>query len=137
MEHRNNTGRNVGIGVAAAAAAAAAAAGAYWFYGSADAAKHRKQVKSFMLKARADVLSAVEKAKDIDKEKYYAIVEKVIARYSGVAGVTAAEITQMGRDLKNAWIHMKAARDTASSAAPAKKAAKKTAKKSAPKKKTS
>ncbi len=134
---KNNTARNAGIGVAAAAAAAAAAAGAYWFYGSADAAKHRKQVKSFMIKARADVLSAVERVKDIDKEKYYAIVEKVIQKYAGVAGVTATEVAEMGRDLKNAWIHMKAARDTASSAAPAKKAAKKTTKKSAPKKKTS
>ncbi len=133
---KNNTARNAGIGVAAAAAAAAAAAGAYWFYGSADAAKHRKQVKSFMIKARGDVLSAVERVKDIDKEKYYAIVEKVIQKYAGVAGVTAAEVAEMGRDLKNAWTHMQAAHK-ASIGTPEKKTVKKAARKSPSKKKTS
>lgn len=101
------------LGVAAAAAAAAAAAGAYWFYGSVDASKHRKSVKSFMLKARADVLEAVEKVKDIDKSTYLAIVDRVVAKYSTAAGVTAAEVTQMTRDLRAAWDHMKAVSTTA------------------------
>jgi|GEM_PF-3570156 len=101
------SGKGVGLGVAAAIAAAAAAAGAYWFYGSPDAAQHRRQVKSFMLKARADVLSAVEKAKHLDRSSYYDIVEKVVSKYSSVAGITATEIAQMARDLRGAWDHMK------------------------------
>lgn len=121
------------LGVAAAAAAAAAAAGAYWFYGSTDAAKHRKQVRSFMLKARADVLEALEKVKDVDRQRYLEIVDKVIARYSGVAGITAAEIAQMARDLRGGWQHMQAARSAVKKAAP-KKATKKSPTKTAKKK---
>ena len=130
---------NTAIGVAAAAAAAAAAAGAYWFYGASNAPKHRKSVKSFMLKARADVLEAVEKVNDIDKSAYLAIVDRVVAKYSTAAGVTAAEVSQMTQDLKAAWSHMKAVSDTAkktiTSSSTPKKAVKKAAKKSTPKKK--
>ena len=126
--------KNTKLGVAAAVAAAAAAAGTYWFYGAEDAAKHRRQVRSFMLKARADVLAAVERAKDIDKEKYLKIVDRVVERYSGVAGITATEVAQMARDLRAAWGHMQTARDVA--VPPKKKGAKKTsAKKKAAKKK--
>ncbi len=130
-----DTGMSKGttISVAAAAAAAiAAAAGAYWFYGAEDAGKHRKSVRSFMLKARADVLDAVEKMKDIDKSSYLAIVERVVAKYSSVAGVTTAEVAQMTRDLKAAWEHMKAVHDSVKPAVLP--AAKKVVKKAAPKK---
>ena len=132
----NNTKRDAGLGVAAVLAAAAAA-GAYWFYGSEDAAKHRRQIKSFMLKARGDVLAAVEKTKEIDKEKYLKIVDRVVARYSGLAGITATEIAEMARDLRAAWGHMQTAHTTIQKAAP-KKATRKPAakKKSASKKKS-
>ncbi len=119
MEKKHSVAKTIGI--TGAVAAAAAAAGAYWFYGSVDAKKHRKQVKSFMLKARGEVLATVEKAKDIDKAKYYAIVEKVVGRYASAAGVTAAEVAEMTRDLKNTWVHMHAAHKAAAAPAKAKK----------------
>jgi len=101
----------VGIG---AAAAAAAAVGAYWFYGSKDAARHRKVARSWMLKARGDVLAAVEttikKAGEIDKTTYTNIVDGVLKRYSKSAGVTSREISQMTRDMKKAWGHMQKVR---------------------------
>lgn len=101
----------VGVG---AAAAAAAAVGAYWFYGSKDAAKHRKTARSWMLKARGDVLSAVEtavkKAGEIDKATYMNIVDGVLKRYAKSAGITSAEILQMTRDMRQAWQHMQKAR---------------------------
>ncbi len=128
------TGAAIGV-AAATAAAAAAAAGAYWFYGSADAAKHRKSIRSFMLKARADVLEAVEKVKDIDKNAYLAIVDRVVAKYSTVAGVTSQEVVQMTRDLKAAWTHMKAVHDAARGVGAAKAAVKKIPAKKAPAKK--
>jgi hypothetical protein len=131
-----STGTVVGVG-AAAAAAAAAAAGAYWFYGAKDAARHRKSAKSWMLKARAETMEAVENAVEklgsIDKETYLKIVDGVIKRYSGVAGVTAAEVSQMTKDLKSAWAHMNTASRTASKVG--KKVAKKAKKSAAPKKK--
>ncbi len=129
-----STGAAVGVG-AAAAAAAAAAAGAYWFYGAKDAAKHRKTARSWMLKARAETMeaveNAVEKLGEIDKETYLKIVDGVVKRYSGVAGVTGAELTAMTKDLKTAWTHMQAAGKRAKGAG--KKVAKK-AKKAAKKK---
>jgi len=117
----------------AAALAALAAAGAYWFYGAKDAAKHRKTAKAWMLRARAETMDAVEasiqKLGDIDKETYLKIVGGVLKRYAGVAGVTAADLAQMGKDLKAAWTHMYAARMRA-----AKPAVKRVVKKAAKKK---
>lgn len=122
-----NTGVAVGAGLAAAAIAAA---GAYWFYGSSDAKKHRAQIKSWMLKARAEVLEAVEKLGDIDKETYLNIVDQVVGRYSKLQGVTAAELASITKDLKTTWSHMqKAGKSDSKTAKGAKKAIRKVAKK--------
>ena len=111
-ESKVSTGAVVGVG-AAAAAAAAAAAGAYWFYGAKDAARHRKSARSWMLRARAETMEAVEAAVDkigsIDKDTYLKIVDATIKRYSSMAGVTPAEVAAMTKDLKAAWQHMNAA----------------------------
>jgi len=98
----------VGVG------AAVAAVGAYWLYGSSDAAKNRKAARSWMLKARGDVLAAVEtavkKAGEIDKEAYTKIVKDVLKRYSKRGQTTSAEMLQMTRDMKDAWQHMQKVR---------------------------
>jgi hypothetical protein len=133
-EENKGVSTGTALGVAAAAtAAAAAAAGAYWLYGAKDAERNRKKARSFMLKARADVVDAVEKMKDIDKNSYMQLVDRVVSKYAGAAGITAAEVAQMTRDLRAAWTHMQAARTTASGAA---KSAKKSVKKAVSKKKT-
>ena len=118
------------MAVSAAAAAAAAAAGAYWFYGAKDAAKHRKSAKSWMLKARAEVLEAVEtivdKMGEIDKDTYLEIVDRVVKQYTGMKGVTSSEVAQMAKDLRGAWAHMQAAsKQTKNAGKTAKKAVKK------------
>ncbi len=106
----------VGAGIGAAAAAAA---GAYWFYGSKNAAQHRKSVRSWMLRARAEVLEAVEKVIDkvgeIDKDTYMNIVEGVLKRYKKINGVTSEAMLQMTRDMKDAWDHMQKSRPTSRS----------------------
>lgn len=120
----------VAVGVGVAAAAAVAAAGAYWFYGFDHASKHRKQVKSWMLQARGEVMEAVEKLGSIDKKKYMEIVQQILARYSKMAGVSAAEMTHMKKDLMTTWMHMDAARKSGAQAIKgAKKSIKKVAKK--------
>ena len=101
-------GAGAQLGLAAIVAAMAGAAGAYWLYGSPDASKHRKSVKSFMLKSRADVLAAVEKAKDLDKQTYLNIVDGVVKKYATVSGITTAEVAQMTKDLRATWTHMQA-----------------------------
>jgi IMP dehydrogenase/GMP reductase len=140
MAKKNESGVSTGVVVGAAATAAAAAAGAYWFYGAKDASRHRKSAKSFMLKARAETMEAVEaavqKMGDIDKEQYLKIVDGVVKRYSSAAGATTAEVDQMTKDLKTAWQHMHAASKNALKMAKGvKKTAKKVVKKAAPKKK--
>ena len=123
------------VGVGVAAAAALAAAGAYWFYGSDHAKEHRKQIKSWMLKARAEVMDAVEKVGDIDKKKYIEIVQQILARYSKTTGVTAAELAHMKKDLVDTWAHMEAAKGSGMKVvARAKKSAKKVVKKVSKKK---
>ena len=105
MVKKKNTNQ-VGVGVGVGVAAAAAAAAAYWLYGAKDAAKHRKLARSWMFKARAEVLEAVEKLGDIDKQTYLDIVDKVVKRYASVRGATSAELMQIAKDLKAAWQHM-------------------------------
>jgi hypothetical protein len=114
------TANKIAVGAGLAAAAAVAAAGAYWFYGAKDASKHRRQAKSWMLKARAEVMDALEKVGTVDKETYLAIVEGILSKYSNMKGVTAAELGEVARDLRSAWGHMEKVRKQ-----PAKKAAKK------------
>jgi hypothetical protein len=100
----------IGIGAAGVAAAAAAAAGAYWLYGAKNSAQHRRMAKSWMLKARAEVMDAVEKMQEIDKTTYLAIVDNIMKRYAKL-GITSQEMAQMMRDFKAAWVHVQAARN--------------------------
>ena len=60
-KENHSPAEKVGLGIGLTAAAVAAA-GAYFLYGSKDANKNRKTVKSWMLKAKAEVLEQLEKA---------------------------------------------------------------------------
>lgn len=123
MDKKGNLGMKVGI-AAGVTAAVAAAAGAYWLYGAKHSAKHRQMAKSWMLKARADVMDAVEKIGEIDRAAYVRVVDEVMKRYAGVKGSTSAEVAKVVAELKNSWKHMQ-------------KAGKKVAKKTGSKKRVS
>jgi len=103
MAKKDNTRAAVTVGVGVAAAAAAAA-GAYWLYGAKHSAQHRRIAKSWMLKARAEVMEAVEKLEEVDREKYMKIVEGVVKNYA--KGASAQELSQMMKDFKATWGHM-------------------------------
>ncbi len=107
---------SVGMGAGLAAAATAGAA-AYWLYGAKHSAQHRKIAKSWMLKARAEMLDAVEKINDIDKAQYLALAQKVLTQYGGKAGASTAQMNAMMQDFKNAWSHMQAAQKSGSKGA--------------------
>lgn len=94
--------QKIGIGVGLTAAAVTAA-GAYFLYGSKDATKNRKKVKSWMLKAKADVLEALEKAEHITEEEYRALVDVVGGAYSTVQNATAGEIKDFKKEMKEHW----------------------------------
>ncbi|HWB33995.1 MAG TPA: hypothetical protein VG753_01590 [Candidatus Paceibacterota bacterium] len=107
---KKNSGMGVTVGVGAGlAAVAATGAAAYWLYGAKHSAAHRKMAKSWMLKARAEVLDAVEKLNDIDKAQYLALAQRVVENYGSKAGASAQQMSQMMRDFKSAWAHMQAA----------------------------
>ena len=86
----------VGVGLAAVAVAAA---GAYFLYGK-GGAKNRKKVKSWMLKARAEVLEGLEKAKEINEKTYKKVVADVTRRYKNV---DKKELADMARELTGHW----------------------------------
>lgn len=96
---KNHKGTKIGIG----AAALAAAAGAYYFYGSKHAAKHRKGMKSWMVKARSEAMEQMENLKDLTKENYQVVVNEIVAKYKKAKNISPAELAVLAQDLREAW----------------------------------
>lgn len=111
----------IGIGVGITAAVAAMAGG-YFLYGSKNAAKNRQVVKSWALKAKAEVLEGIEKAQDMSKEEYEQLVDTVVATYLTAKSASKNELSTFKKEMKEHW------QGIAKTAAP-KKAAKKAVKK--------
>lgn len=97
-----NTKQTVGVGVGLTAAAAAAA-GAYFLYGSKNAPKNRKMVKSWMLKAKAEVLEQLEKAQHMTEGEYNALIDSVAAAYGALRQVTKNDVASFRREMKSHW----------------------------------
>jgi hypothetical protein len=116
----------VGVGVGLTAAAAALA-GAYFLYGSKNAAKNRKIVKSWALKAKADVLEVLEKAESMTKEEFEKVVATVGAGYVAAKQMSQGDLSAFQKEMMTHW------KDLTKKLAP-KKVVKKTAKKTAAKK---
>lgn len=92
-----------GATFAAAAATVAGLAGAYFLYGSKDAAKNRKKLKGWAVKARGEVLEKIEKSKEVSADRYNEIVEKVTDKYAKTASVGKVEADKLARELKKHW----------------------------------
>jgi hypothetical protein len=108
----------IGIGVGLTAAAVAAA-GTFFLYGSKNAAKNRKAVKSWTLKAKAEVLEKIEQAKEMTQEEYEQLIDTVSTTYTGVKDASKADLSTFKKEMKEHWLQI------AKTAAPKKKAAKK------------
>lgn len=116
-------GTAIGLGVGLAALA-----GAYFLYGK-DGAKNKKKIKSWMLKAKGDVLSKLEKMKDVSEEKYQGVVGEVVQKYGKMKDVDTGELEMLARDLQGHWKNIKKELDaSAQSVKKAKPAIKKAAK---------
>jgi gas vesicle protein len=117
----------VGLGVGLTAAAVAAAS-AYFLYGSKNAAKNRKAVKSWTLKAK------LEDAQNMSQEEYLALIDTVAATYQGVKSASKTDLSTFKKEMKEHWTgivkEVAPKRKPAAKKAPAKKAA---APKAAPK----
>lgn len=128
-----STQQKVGIGVGLTTAAVAAA-GAYFLYGSKNAAKNRKTVKSWMLKAKAEVLEGLEKAQEMTEDEFKDLVETVSKTYGKLKDASKADIAEFKKEMMENWPKIaKEGKKVVKKATKAKKSVKKTAKKAAKK----
>lgn len=114
----------IGVGLTAAAVTAA---GAYFLYGSKNAAKNRKTVKSWALKAKAEVLESLEDAKEMTEDEYHDVINAVAGTYEGLKNATKGDIREFKSEMKEHWQAIEKV------AKPKKKMAKKATKKTAKK----
>lgn len=132
--------QKLGIGVGLTTAAVAAA-GAYFLYGSKGAAKNRKVVKSWAIKAKGEVLEAIEKAEKITEDEFNNLVRTVVSTYSNAQKISRNDLSDFKNEMSDNWkglAKMGISKITKAKkvASPAKKVAKKAAtvtKKVAPK----
>lgn len=127
----NKQALSIGLGITAAVAAAA---GGFLLYGSKDAAKNRKAVQSWALKAKAEVLEGIEQAKEMSQEDYEKLVEAAVATYATAKSASKTELADFKKEMKGHWqglVKTATPKKAAAKKAPAKKAV---AKKAAPKK---
>ena len=96
----NKAKAGIGIGLTAAAVGAA---GAYFFYGAKEAKKNRKKAKSWMLKAKAEVLEGLEKASEMTEEQYDELIQGVATTYSKLKDASKADIRDFRKEMLNQW----------------------------------
>lgn len=97
-----------GMAVAAlATAAVASVAGAVFLYGTDAGKKKRKQIRSWGIKARGEVLERLEKAKEVNEGVYRDVVKAVMAKYEKVKNVDMNELNDLARELATGWSHIK------------------------------
>lgn len=96
------TSKAMGLGAGMAAAAVAAALGGYLLSGK-RGVKTRKQLKSWMLKAKGELLEKLETMKDVGQEAFNDSVDALVSKYSKVAGVSKEELEEMAVELKKQW----------------------------------
>lgn len=124
----------IGVGITAAAVTAA---GAYFLYGSKDAEKNRKKVRSWMLKAKGEVLEGLERAQHMTREEYEQLVNTIAAAYADLQDASKKDISEFKKEMKAHWDTIEQyATSAAGSAKTSAKRAVKTAQKTAKKKAT-
>lgn len=100
-----SSAEKIGIGFGLTAAAVTAA-GAYFLYGSKNANQNRKKVKGWMLKAKGEVLEALEKAEEITEDEYRALVETASKAYGTVKSATSGEVKDFQKEMHDHWVKL-------------------------------
>jgi len=103
----NKKDNNIALEVGLTVAAIAAAAGAVFLFGTDSGKKKRKEIKSWSLKAKAEVLEKIEKMKDVTEESYAVAVDAVAQKYSKIKSIESKEIQELVSDLKKSWKDIK------------------------------
>jgi Tfp pilus assembly protein PilP len=95
----------VGAAVAIGAGVAALSAAAYLLFGP-EGKKHRKDLKSWMVKMKAEVMEKMEKAKELTAPAYEAIVSAVEEKYKAMKNVDPKDLEKEVAELKKNWREM-------------------------------
>lgn len=93
---------NLKTGIVIGAGIVSAIAGGIFLYGP-QGKKNRKQIVTWAVKAKADILDEISKMKEVSEEKYHQVVDKTIAKYGRLKNVSQSEALQLGRELKKHW----------------------------------
>jgi gas vesicle protein len=94
-------------GAFVAGVAIAAIAGGYYLFGAKNAKQNRKNVEAWTLKAKADVLTKLEKAKNITQDEYEKIVDGVSDKYAQVKEIGTDKADALRKELKKHWKEIK------------------------------
>lgn len=89
-----------GIGLGALAAGAA---GAYFLYGTKEGAKRRKQMKSWMVRMKGDVMKKLENLKEVNEEIYNKVIDEVGEQYKKVKSIDPQEVAGLVDSMKRYW----------------------------------
>lgn len=119
---------NIGKVVAVSAGVAALSAAAYLLLGP-DGKKNRKNLRSWMVKMKAEVAEKLEDMKDVSAETYESIVDEVSKKYRSMKNIDQKDVQAEITDLKKHWKNMLKHAKGASKKIPSKKTAKKAIKK--------
>ncbi|OGM92517.1 hypothetical protein A2755_00270 [Candidatus Wolfebacteria bacterium RIFCSPHIGHO2_01_FULL_48_22] len=98
-----STKTHKGLELAATGVLLAAAAGYYFLYGSKQAKQNRAKIKDWALKAKADVLEQVQKAKVVGEKEFNGILQQVTKKYKKIKQVDPKELNALMQDLKHHW----------------------------------
>ena len=89
------------------AALAAAAAGAYFLYGSPEAAVNRRNLKSWALRLKAEIMDEMENMKDVSQETYDTTIDKISTKYAAMKIIDQKELADTVKRLKSHWKDIK------------------------------
>jgi hypothetical protein len=98
-----NANNAAGAIIAGIAGLTAAAIGAYYLYGHDDAKKNRAKVKSWMLKAKGEVLEELEKAQEVTESAYVSAVDTVAAKYKELKNIDPEELSSFMSEMRDHW----------------------------------
>lgn len=101
MKKMSNS-RKVAAGLGVGLAVATAVAGAYFLYGK-QGVKTRRKVKSWMLKARAEVMDQIEQAKSFNQKNYNQAIQAVAQKYRQLKNIDSREVDRLVGELKSHW----------------------------------
>jgi hypothetical protein len=89
-------------GLVAAGALAAAIGGIYLFSHRAPK-KSAKTAKSWILRAKADVMEEVQKIPHVSRKAYLGVVQSVLKHYANLKDASKDELSGLKKDLEGHW----------------------------------